>query len=80
LSRVSGTDRFKGSRFRFNHHRCHTAIGGPPANRVTNLAGHYSSSRGVAGAHERYSPCGKEILTTRGDKDEQRRGQRWDSG
>jgi transposase InsO family protein len=25
---------------RYNHHRHHTAIGGPPASRVTNLAGH----------------------------------------
>ena len=25
---------------RYNHHRYHTAIGGPPAGRVTNLAGH----------------------------------------
>ena len=25
---------------RYNHHRHHTAIGGPPINRVTNLAGH----------------------------------------
>jgi len=27
---------------RYNHHRYHTAIGGPPAARVTNLAGHNS--------------------------------------
>ena len=27
---------------RYNHHRYHTAIGGPPAGRVTNLAGHNS--------------------------------------
>jgi transposase InsO family protein len=27
---------------RYNHHRHHTAIGGPPASRVTNLAGHNS--------------------------------------
>jgi transposase InsO family protein len=26
----------------YNHHRHHTAIGGPPANRVTNLCGQYS--------------------------------------
>jgi transposase InsO family protein len=26
----------------YNHHRHHTAIGGPPANRVSNLIGHYS--------------------------------------
>ena len=25
---------------RYNHHRHHTAIGGPPASRITNLAGH----------------------------------------
>jgi transposase InsO family protein len=25
----------------YNHHRHHTALGGPPANRVTNLAGQY---------------------------------------
>jgi len=25
---------------RYNHHRHHTAVGGPPASRVTNLAGH----------------------------------------
>jgi transposase InsO family protein len=27
---------------RYNHHRHHTAIGGPPMSRVSNLAGHYS--------------------------------------
>jgi transposase InsO family protein len=27
---------------RYNHHRHHTAIGGAPISRVTNLAGHYS--------------------------------------
>ena len=27
---------------RYNHHRHHTAIGGPPAGRVSNLAGLYS--------------------------------------
>lgn len=27
---------------RYNHHRHHTAVGGPPASRVTNLAGHNS--------------------------------------
>jgi transposase InsO family protein len=27
---------------RYNHHRHHTAIGGPPASRVTNLSGQYS--------------------------------------
>jgi transposase InsO family protein len=27
---------------RYNHHRHHTAIGGPPASRVTNLAGHHT--------------------------------------
>jgi transposase InsO family protein len=26
----------------YNHHRHHTAIGGPPISRVSNLAGHYS--------------------------------------
>ena len=26
---------------RYNHHRHHTAIGGPPMNRVSNLVGHY---------------------------------------
>jgi len=26
----------------YNHHRHHTAIGGPPVSRVSNLAGHYS--------------------------------------
>ena len=29
---------------RYNNHRYHTAIGGPPAGRVTNLAGHNSSA------------------------------------
>jgi transposase InsO family protein len=27
---------------RYNHHRHHTAIGGPPVSRVSNLVGHYS--------------------------------------
>ncbi len=27
---------------RYNHHRHHTAVGGPPISRVSNLAGHYS--------------------------------------
>ena len=36
-SRKLGLDRFL---HRYNHHRHHTAIGGPPASRVTNLAGH----------------------------------------
>jgi transposase InsO family protein len=36
-SRTRGLDRFL---HRYNHHRHHTAIGGPPASRVTNLAGH----------------------------------------
>ena len=36
-SRKLGLDRFL---HRYNHHRPHTAIGGPPASRVTNLAGH----------------------------------------
>jgi transposase InsO family protein len=27
---------------RYNHHRHHTAIGGPPMSRVSNLTGHYS--------------------------------------
>lgn len=36
-SRARGLDRFL---HRYNHHRHHTAIGGPPATRVTNLAGH----------------------------------------
>lgn len=35
-SRARTLDRFL---HRYNHHRHHTAIGGPPANRVTNLAG-----------------------------------------
>ena len=26
----------------YNHHRHHTAIGGPPVSRVSNLAGHYT--------------------------------------
>jgi transposase InsO family protein len=26
----------------YNHHRHHTAVGGPPVSRVSNLAGHYS--------------------------------------
>jgi transposase InsO family protein len=26
----------------YNHHRHHTSIGGPPANRVPNLSGQYS--------------------------------------
>jgi transposase InsO family protein len=36
-SRALALDRFL---HRYNHHRHHTAIGGPPATRVTNLAGH----------------------------------------
>jgi len=36
-SRARALDRFL---HRYNHHRHHTAIGGPPASRVTNLAGH----------------------------------------
>jgi transposase InsO family protein len=36
-SRARALDRFL---HRYNHHRHHTAIGGPPATRVTNLAGH----------------------------------------
>jgi transposase InsO family protein len=35
-SRARALDRFM---HRYNHHRHHTAIGGPPASRVTNLAG-----------------------------------------
>jgi hypothetical protein len=26
----------------YNHHRHHTAVGGPPMSRVSNLTGHYS--------------------------------------
>jgi transposase InsO family protein len=37
-SRARALDRFM---HRYNHHRHHTAIGGPPASRVTNLTGHY---------------------------------------
>ena len=36
-ARARTLDRFL---HRYNHHRHHTAIGGPPASRVTNLAGH----------------------------------------
>src|SRR3954447_21602343 len=36
-SRARTLDKFL---HRYNHHRHHTAIGGPPASRVTNLAGH----------------------------------------
>jgi transposase InsO family protein len=36
-SRARALDRFI---HRYNHHRHHTAIGGPPASRVTNLPGH----------------------------------------
>jgi transposase InsO family protein len=36
-ARARGLDRWL---HRYNHHRHHTAIGGPPASRVTNLAGH----------------------------------------
>lgn len=36
-SRARTLDRFL---HRYNHHRHHTAIGGPPASRVTNLPGH----------------------------------------
>ena len=36
-SRARALDRFL---HRYNHHRHHTAIGGPPASRVTNLQGH----------------------------------------
>lgn len=36
-SRARALDRFL---HRYNHHRHHTAVGGPPASRVTNLAGH----------------------------------------
>jgi transposase InsO family protein len=38
-SRARALDRFL---HRYNHHRHHTAIGGTPASRVTNLAGHNS--------------------------------------
>lgn len=38
-SRARGLDRFLHT---YNHHRHHTAIGGPPITRVTNLAGHNS--------------------------------------
>ena len=38
-SRAGALDRWL---HRYNHHRHHTAIGGPPASRVTNLAGHNS--------------------------------------
>jgi len=38
-ARARTLDRFL---HRYNHHRHHTAIGGPPASRVTNLAGHNS--------------------------------------
>jgi transposase InsO family protein len=38
-ARARGLDRFL---HRYNHHRHHTAIGGPPASRVTNLAGQNS--------------------------------------
>jgi len=38
-SRALALDRFL---HRYNHHRHHTAIGGPPASRVTNLAGQNS--------------------------------------
>jgi transposase InsO family protein len=36
-ARARALDRFL---HRYNHHRHHTVIGGPPASRVTNLAGH----------------------------------------
>ncbi|HEX2575468.1 MAG TPA: IS481 family transposase, partial [Aquihabitans sp.] len=36
-ARARALDRFL---HRYNHHRHHTAIGGPPSSRVTNLAGH----------------------------------------
>jgi transposase InsO family protein len=36
-SRARALDRFL---HRYNHHRHHTAVGGPPASRVNNLAGH----------------------------------------
>ena len=38
-SRARALDRFL---HRYNHHRHHTAIGGPPITRVSNLAGHNS--------------------------------------
>ena len=38
-SRARALDRWL---HRYNHHRHHTAIGGPPTSRVTNLAGHNS--------------------------------------
>ena len=38
-SRALALDRFL---HRYNHHRHHTAVGGPPISRVTNLAGHNS--------------------------------------
>jgi transposase InsO family protein len=38
-SRARGLDRFL---HRYNHHRHHTAIGGPPSSRVTNLAGQHT--------------------------------------
>ena len=37
--RTRGLDRWL---HRYNHHRHHTAIGGPPISRVSNLPGHYS--------------------------------------
>jgi alpha-beta hydrolase superfamily lysophospholipase len=39
-SRRHGLDRWP---HRYNHHRQHAAIGGPPIGRVTNLAGHNNS-------------------------------------
>ena len=38
-SRARALDRWL---HRYNHHRHHTAIGGPPASRVNNLAGQNS--------------------------------------
>jgi transposase InsO family protein len=52
-SRRLGLDRFL---HRYNHHRHHTAIGGPPASRVTNLAGHNTQARCAAGCSSFASP------------------------
>ena len=41
-SEAEKREAFTGWLHHYNHHRFHTAIGGPPASRVTNLSGQYS--------------------------------------
>ncbi|NYH51085.1 transposase InsO family protein [Nocardiopsis arvandica] len=41
-SEAKRREAFPGWLHHYNHHRFHTALGGPPASRVTNLSGQYS--------------------------------------